>query len=84
VILFGLIRKLKSLFKPKVDIISDEKLKELEKALGLRIKNRDIFVQALTHRSFVPIAKNKFKIRLESNERLEFWWSQCFNSFQKV
>jgi ribonuclease III len=79
VILLSLIRKLKSLFKPKVDIISDEKFKELEKILGLKIKNRDIFVQALTHRSFVPIAKNKFKLRLESNERLEFLGDSILN-----
>ena len=53
-------------------LISKDKFKELEKTLGVKIHNKDIFIQALTHRSFVPVAKQKYGIKLESNERLEF------------
>ena len=60
-------------------LISKDKFKELEKTLGVKIHNKDIFIQALTHRSFVPVAKQKYGIKLESNERLEFLGDSILN-----
>ncbi|CUS83365.1 ribonuclease-3 [Candidatus Kryptobacter tengchongensis] len=78
--LFKVIKKLyKLLNSSNSGLISKEKFKELEKILGVKIHNRDIFVQALTHRSFVPIAKQKYGIKTESNERLEFLGDSILN-----
>lgn len=44
------------------------KLSDLETVLDIKIKNNDLFTQALTHRSYLNEDKN-FK---QSNERLEF------------
>lgn len=41
----------------------------LESVLRYRIRNKDIFVQALIHRSFIPVSPVD---DLESNERMEF------------
>lgn len=60
-------------------LIGKSKFKELEKILGVKIRNRDIFIQALTHRSFVPVAKQKYGIKIESNERLEFLGDSILN-----
>lgn len=46
---------------------SDEMRKDLEKTLGLKIKNISVFEQALTHSSFSGMNKEAI-----SNERLEF------------
>lgn len=42
---------------------------QLESVLRYRIRNKDHFVQALIHRSFIPVARIE---DLESNERMEF------------
>jgi ribonuclease III len=54
---------------PPMDVLSDEKVKELEKILGLSIISVSIYEQALMHRSYLQVA-NKPDHR--SNERLEF------------
>lgn len=41
----------------------------LESALQYRIRNKDLFVQALIHRSYIPVSHRE---GLESNERMEF------------
>ena len=46
-----------------------KKLIGLEKKLGLKFKNKDLFKQALVHRSYLNEAQEK---NLQSNERLEF------------
>ena len=46
-----------------------KKKHELEKALGLRIKNEGYFLEALTHRSALSISTSTAK---QSNERMEF------------
>ena len=48
--------------------LSEEKLKDLEKILGVRIKNKLYYVQALTHRSFLETNGSNCM----SNERMEF------------
>ncbi|MDD8018104.1 MAG: ribonuclease III [Bacteroidota bacterium] len=55
-------RKLSSLY-PRVD------WNLLESVLHHRIKNKELFVQALIHRSFIPVSPIE---NLESNERMEF------------
>ncbi|MEN3037971.1 MAG: ribonuclease III [Candidatus Kryptonium sp.] len=78
--MFKILKKIRSLFtKSDSILISEKKIKELEKILGVKIKDRDIFTQALTHRSFVPVAKQKFGIKIESNERLEFLGDSILN-----
>lgn len=52
-----------------MDILTDEKVKELEKVLGTSISNVALYEQALMHRSYLQVA-NKPEHR--SNERLEF------------
>ncbi len=61
------------------NLIDKEKFKELEKVLGVKIHNKDIFIQALTHRSFVSVAKQKYGMKIESNERLEFLGDSILN-----
>lgn len=48
----------------------------LESALQYRIRNKDYFVQALIHRSFIPVSHFE---GLESNERLEFLGDSILN-----
>jgi len=48
---------------------------QLEKILRYQISDKDLFVQALTHRSFIPISEQK----LASNERLEFLGDSILN-----
>ncbi len=45
------------------------KRRELESALGVRIRNEEFFLEALTHRSALAIPSNEEK---NSNERMEF------------
>ncbi len=49
---------------------------QLESALRYSIRNKDYFVSALVHRSFIPIAHVD---ALESNERLEFLGDSILN-----
>lgn len=49
---------------------------QLESALRYRISNKDYFVRALIHRSFIPVAHVE---GLESNERLEFLGDSILN-----
>jgi len=46
-----------------------EKLLELEKKIGIKFKNHDLLLQALTHRSYI---NENPKWYLDHNERLEF------------
>jgi ribonuclease-3 len=62
-----------------LSLLNEEKLKELEKVLGIKVRSKDIFIQALTHRSFVPIVKQKYGVKIESNERLEFLGDSILN-----
>ena len=62
-------RKLRSLY-PRVD------WNQLESALRYQIRNKDFFVRALVHRSFIPIAHIE---ELESNERMEFLGDSILN-----
>ncbi len=55
-------RKVSTDSQPKVDFHS------LRKTLGYHFKNEALFVQALKHRSYLPVTKEK---RIDSNERLE-------------
>jgi ribonuclease-3 len=48
----------------------------LESVLRYRIRNKDYFVRALVHRSFIPISHVE---ALESNERLEFLGDSILN-----
>jgi len=71
---------------PKVGFLTDERLRELEKTLGVQIYKREFFEQALTHRSYLQVLdapnsnsdsndeeKEQNKgIKYPSNERLEF------------
>lgn len=69
---------------PRVGFLTDERLRELEKTLGVHIYNREFFEQALTHRSYLQVldssnqnsdqsdeTTNK-ETKYPSNERLEF------------
>lgn len=68
--LFGSsVRKLHSLY-PRVD------WNQLESVLRYSVRNKDFFVSALVHRSFIPIAHIE---ELESNERLEFLGDSILN-----
>jgi len=53
------------------DAISNIDFKGLQESLGYEIINKRIFVNALTHRSFLK-AKNLDGIKITSNERLEY------------
>jgi len=50
------------------NIFTDEKYRELEELVGFQIKNKEHFIQALMHRSFLE-QNEDFEV---SNERLEF------------
>jgi len=65
----------------------NDKLKKLQKKIGIKFKNKKLLNQALIHRSYLNETKNK---NLKSNERLEFlgdavlehWTTkELFNSF---
>ncbi len=62
-------RKLHSLYS-RVD------WNQLESVLRYSVRNKDYFVSALVHRSFIPIAHVE---ELESNERLEFLGDSILN-----
>jgi len=47
----------------------EEKLSELEQRIGVKFKDKDILLQALTHRSYI---NENPKWHLDHNERLEF------------
>jgi ribonuclease-3 len=69
---------------PRVGFLTDERVSELEKTLGVRIINREFFEQALIHRSYLQVLDSSNQInnqnhnesnkdtRFTSNERLEF------------
>lgn len=61
-------RRLQSLY-PKID------WNKLESALQYSIFNRDLFVQALIHRSYIPVSE----LKLISNERMEFLGDAILN-----
>lgn len=46
-----------------------EKLQELEEKIGINFKNKDLLLQALTHRSYI---NERPEWHLDHNERLEF------------
>jgi len=52
-----------------------EKLLELEKKIGIKFKNHDLLLQALTHRSYI---NENPKWYLDHNERLEFLGDAVF------
>lgn len=62
-----------------LSFLSDEKFKELERVLKVKIRSRDIFIQALTHRSFVPVVEQRYGVKIMSNERLEFLGDSILN-----
>lgn len=49
--------------------MSEDKLSELEHKIGVDFKNKDLLLQALTHRSYI---NENPKWHLDHNERLEF------------
>ncbi len=49
--------------------MSEEKISELEEKIGIKFKNPDLLLQALTHRSYL---NENPKWHLDHNERLEF------------
>jgi len=51
------------------DNLESEKIKEIEKKLGINFKNKDILLEALTHRSYL---NERPDWPLNHNERLEF------------
>jgi len=48
---------------------------QFEQMLCYKIKDKDLFVQALIHRSYIPVAD----IKLQSNERMEFLGDAVLN-----
>ena len=48
--------------------LDNEKLKELERLLGVKLKNKSYYIQALTHRSYLE----SDEVECVSNERMEF------------
>ncbi len=76
-----LLKKIRSILKRSnsLSLLSEGKLDELEKVLGVKIHDKDIFIQALTHRSFVPVVKQRYGVKIESNERLEFLGDSILN-----
>lgn len=52
-----------------IEFLRDERLKEFEKNLGIRIHKPQYYEQALTHRSYLQVKINPLRF---SNERLEF------------
>ncbi len=58
-----------------LSVLPREKLKALEKSLGIRIRQKDVFVQALQHRSYHQRSHHPAR----SNERLEFLGDSILN-----
>ncbi len=54
---------------PRVGFFSSADIEELEKIIGLKIKNKSCFEQAFIHRSF----PRDYKSKIFSNQRLEFF-----------
>ncbi len=50
------------------DLLTEQKYRELQKLVGFQIRNKDYFIQALMHRSFLE-QNEEYEV---SNERLEF------------
>jgi ribonuclease-3 len=73
-----------AVFEPEKDneaflshnLFSEEELRELETAIGYRVKNAAYFEQALIHRSYLQIAEHE---TIVSNERLEFLGDSILN-----
>jgi ribonuclease-3 len=57
---------------PRVGFLTDKDKADLEEILKIKIKNFAFYEQALVHRSYMHVLKNKDKICF-SNERLEFF-----------
>ncbi len=55
---------------PEVGFLTSEKVSDLESILNISIRNKSLYEQALTHRSYLQIAETETKI--SSNERMEF------------
>ena len=76
-----MISKLVQIFKDKrkikllENLFTDQKVKELESTIGLKINNKTHYIQALVHRSYLE-GNNEFGI---SNERLEFLGDSVLN-----
>lgn len=62
--------------QPKVDERIQNRLKRIEKLVGSRLNNQELYFEALTHRSAITIIPIKRKI---SNERLEFLGDSVLN-----
>ncbi|MBK7987320.1 MAG: ribonuclease III [Ignavibacteria bacterium] len=54
---------------PRIGVLNDERIHNLERTLNCTINNPAFFEQALTHRSYLQIAPQQ---DIHSNERLEF------------
>ncbi|MGB9590998.1 MAG: ribonuclease III [Candidatus Kryptoniota bacterium] len=70
---FSLKRLISGINRPSY--ISDD-IARLESILGIRIRNKKIFEEALTHRSYVPLLRDGEN---RSNERLEFLGDAVLN-----
>lgn len=64
-------KKLKTLSK----LFTEQKIEAIEGIVGFKIKNKDYFIQALVHRSYLE-GNNEYNI---SNERLEFLGDAVLN-----
>jgi len=72
-----LVKKFKRKKSEKIlsSFLSEEKISELESKLGCRITNKNLFIQALVHRSYLEESKES----IISNERLEFLGDAVLN-----
>jgi len=72
-----LVNKFKSKKSEKIlsSFLSEEKISELESKLGCMITNKNLFIQALVHRSYLEESKEL----IISNERLEFLGDAVLN-----
>ena len=57
-------------------LLPDDRLQQLERAIGYQVRDRRCFVQALTHRSYLQISGNE---TTRSNERMEFLGDSILN-----
>jgi len=57
------------------NLLNNEKLRELESGIGCKIRNKNLFIQALVHRSFLEESEEE----IISNERLEFLGDAVLN-----
>ncbi|MCX8010636.1 MAG: ribonuclease III [Ignavibacteria bacterium] len=74
-LLFSSIGKKKS--KSELSRIHKPRFEKLEKIVGFKIKNKEIFLEAITHRSVST--KNQNYMKISSNERLEFLGDSVLN-----